>query len=288
MTGFGKAEVTTKIGTFAVEVSSVNNRFLDIQVRQPRPFSALEHRIRELVTAHVSRGKVHVFVNYEEPPQSLTRYTINEEAAKAYHRQLKDLSHKLKLPGEVELSHLLQLPEVSEVPFEAPEEEDVWAALGKAVEKATKAMVRMRRREGDALAKDMRARLDNLAGLSKQVVEESVKMVTRYRQKLSDRLEELLNGRSIDKVRLEEEVALMAERTDITEDCTRLSSHIDQYRRTLRKNEPVGKKLNFILQELNREANTIASKATEIDISRAAIAIKEEVEKLREQIQNVE
>ena len=288
MTGFGKAEISTKLGTFAVEVSSVNNRFLEVQIRQPRPFTPLENNLRELVAKYVNRGKIQVFVAFEESSVSASKYAINMEALAAYHRQLTKLKRDLKLAGEVELRELLVLPEVAEPRPLTLDQELIWAGLQKAADKALRDMVRMRLREGAALAKEFAARLEVLTRLTRQLIEDSSGAVRKYREKLTVRLDELLGGRVVDQVRIEEEIALMAERTDITEECTRLLSHIDQCRKKLREKGAVGKTLNFILQELNREANTVASKSTEIEISRASIAIKDEVEKMREQIQNIE
>jgi len=288
MTGFGKAELRTKLGTFVVEMSSVNNRFLETQIRQPRQFSSLEPRIRKVIAGQLTRGKLHFYMSFEEPAGAPRKYPINIEAARTYHRRLKALQKELKLSGSITLQDLLVLPEVASPPTENIDDEQVWPCVEKVVGKALRELVGMRRREGAATAKDMRIRLTTLTKLTRQVVRDSAGVVDRYREKLNKRISDMLDGPAPDQLRLGEEVALIADKADISEECTRLFSHLDQCRRTIGRKGPVGKKLNFILQELNREANTIASKCTEIDISRAAIAIKEEVEKLREQIQNIE
>lgn len=288
MTGFGKAEVSTKAGVFSVEMSSVNNRFLEIQIRQPKQFAALETNLRELIGSKLSRGKVSVYVNFAEPEGSVRRYPINEEAARTYHRQLTGLKKKLKLAGEITVADLLVFPDVVSAPNGEYDESALWKGLKKAAMKALEDMSAMRRREGEAIKKDLLTRLKTLEELNKRIAKNAGGVVERYRQKLNRRLDELLAGRSIDPVRLEEEVAMAAEKADISEECTRLESHIQQSRKVARSSQPVGKQLNFLLQEFNREANTIASKCTELDISRDALSIKEEVEKLREQIQNIE
>ncbi len=288
MTGFGKAEIKTKVGTFTVEMSSVNNRFLEIHVRQPRQFASLETKTRSLLSSTLVRGKVNVFLNFSEPDGAARKYPINVDAARAYHKRLKALKKDLKLSGDISLQDLLVLPEVASTPSEHIDDSLYWPHIEKTVKKALDEMVRMRRREGAAIEKDMKTRLKTLGDLTKKVVTGADGVVDRYREKLNKRIADLLDGPIPDKLRLEEEIAIVADRADITEECTRLYSHLDQCRQTLGSDGPVGKKLNFILQELNREANTIASKCTEIEISRTAIAIKEEIEKLREQIQNIE
>ncbi len=288
MTGFGKAEVSTKAGVFSVEMSSVNNRFLEIQIRQPKQLAPFETNLRELIGAKLSRGKVSVYVNFSEPEGSARRYPINEEAALTYHRQLLGLKKRLKLAGEVTVADLLVFPDVISAPDGKYDDKALWMGLKKAAGGALRDMSAMRRREGEAIKKDLLARLGALDKLNKRITKNSSGVVDRYRQKLHRRLDELLAGRSVDPVRLEEEVVLAAEKADISEECTRLASHIQQSLKVARSAGPVGKQLNFLLQELNREANTIASKCTELEISRDALSIKEEVEKLREQIQNIE
>jgi uncharacterized protein (TIGR00255 family) len=288
MTGFGKAEVSTKTGIFSVEMSSVNNRFLEIQIRQPKQFAPVETTLRELIGSKLSRGKVSVYVNFFEPEGSVRRYPLNTEAARTYHRQLTKLQKELKLAGEVTVSDIIAFPEVMSPPNGEYSEKALWAGLKKSATQALKELSAMRRREGEAIKKDLLARLNELERLNKRISKSAGGVVDRYRQKLHRRMDDLLAGRSVDPVRLEEEVALAAEKADISEECTRLSSHIQQSRKVARSAGPVGKQLNFLLQEFNREANTIASKCTELEISRDALKIKEEVEKLREQIQNIE
>jgi len=288
MTGFGKAQVATKAGKFMVEAASVNNRYLEIQIRQPRHFAALETKLRELVGSLVQRGKVSLYVGYEAPTASGQRYPLDEDAAVHYYKRLKALGKRLGSKDEVKLESLLLLPDVIAPSVEPIDEDAVWPGLERAAKRALNAMVRMRAREGKAIGQDMTNRLKTLRQLTRTVMTGSDQAVLEYRKKLSERVSQLLNGRLPDQVRLEEEIALVAERTDITEECTRLLSHLDQCGKAVRSKGTVGKRINFLLQELNREANTIASKCSEIDISRAAISMKEEVEKLREQVQNVE
>jgi len=288
MTGFGKAEYSSKVGVFTVEMSSVNNRFLEISIRLPRQFSSMELSLRDLIKTKLNRGKIHVFVNFDEPDGSPSRYPINIEAAETYYHQLQKLRKKLKLTGEVSVKDLLVLPEIATASAISEPDEVIWKALSKVADKALNGLVRMRTNEGKAMAADLTARIHNIERLNAEVQKSSRAAVEAYREKLTKKVEDLLGSAVADQVRLETEVALMAERTDISEECTRLESHAAQFKRNLKKTGPIGKKLNFILQEMNREANTIAAKCSDIEISRLAISIKEDIEKLREQVQNVE
>ena len=288
MTGFGRAELTTRAGKFKVEISSVNNRFLEMSVRMPRQFSVFEHNLRELVSSKLNRGKVYLFVGFEQPETSPDKYPINKRAARAYYEQLKALKRKLKLSGEIQLRDLLLLPEIGTPEREDFDEDIIWSGMQRAVRKAVTELSRMRHREGAAMARDMAQRLKVLVGLTRQIITLSADSAISHRDKLTARINALLDRPGPDNGRLEEEIAIIAEKTDISEECTRLLSHFDQAGRNLKAKKPSGKKLTFILQEMNREANTIASKAADIEITRASISVKEEIEKLRELVQNVE
>ena len=288
MTGFGKAEVHTRVGDFTVEISSVNSRFLEISARLPRQFSLLEYRLRELAGNYLSRGKVTVFVGYREPRETPGKYRVNEYAIKTYYKQLAAMKKNLKLAGEISVGDLLILPDIAFTEDVTADSEAIWAGIRKAAVRGLEDMIRMRRREGTAMARDMKRRLPVMARHVRRISADSPKVVERYRQKLSARIAELTDSADYDPGRLEQEIAIVAEKSDVSEECTRLLSHIDQYRRGLAVKEPVGKRLNFLLQEMNREVNTIASKCQEMGVLRAAIALKEEVEKLRELVQNVE
>ena len=288
MTGFGRGSLTDKLGMFTVEISSVNNRFLEMSVRLPRQFSTLEPRVRELLSSKLVRGKVFLYVGFDVPDDAPGKYTINMTAAKAYYRHLTALKDELGLSGVVEVRDLLNLPDIGTPSHDVFDEDLTWASLQRPIAKALNELVKMRRREGAAMAKEMGLRLTDLKGHTRQVSVYAADALDARRQKLAERVEELLGRPLADNTRLEEEIALLADKSDISEECTRLLSHIDQCRSNLKNREPVGKKLNFILQEMNREANTIASKCWDIQVTRSAIMIKEEVEKLRELVQNVE
>ncbi len=288
MTGFGKAEVTAKTVRCLAEVTSFNNRFLELSIKLPRQLSSLEAQLRELVGDRVSRGKVSVYIGYEEIGSNAAKYRINIDAFKAYFSQLAVIQKKLKIPGQVHISDLLAFPETSGLSQESIDEKKIWPIVEKAADKALSQMSLMRSKEGAALANDMAKRVGLIENLLGQIQTESSTVVEKMREKLAKRIEEILQSTSVDQTRLEQEVAFYADKSDITEECTRFASHNEQFKNAFKLKEPVGKKLNFLLQEMNREANTIASKSTELSIAKAALNLKEEIEKLREQVQNVE
>jgi uncharacterized protein (TIGR00255 family) len=288
MTGFGRAEIDSKFGRFTIELSSINSRFLEVVVRLPRSFASLEPQARELLNAEVTRGKVSLFVNLAENGTSSGRALINKELAREYCQELNQLKRELKLQGELTVSDILMLPDITRQSAAEPDQEEAWPVVKGGILKALKALQAMRAKEGKAMAADMKARLKVMATLTAEVEKQTSGAVEKYAKKLNARIGELLGGQIVDKSRLEEEVALFADRTDIAEECLRFKSHLSQFQETLRQTDAVGRRLNFILQEMNREVNTIGSKASDFDISANVISLKEEIEKIREQAQNVE
>ncbi len=288
MTGFGKAELKTKSGRFTVEISSVNNRFLEISQRLPRQFFTLEPKIRDLISSRLSRGKVSVYVGFDGNDGSAEQFYINSSAIKSYYRQLRAMKKELKVEGEITIRDLLLLPEVARPDETGLDEAVIWRDLKRVMAKALGDLIAMRGKEGKAMALDMKKRLSMLTRQTKQVSKAAPRAVDFYREKITRRLDELLDAPVPDNLRIEEQIALMAEKTDISEECTRFLSHIEQFTGTLKSSQPVGKRLNFILQEMNREANTISSKSTDTDISSLVISMKEQIEKVRELVQNVE
>ncbi|MCH9024170.1 MAG: YicC family protein [candidate division Zixibacteria bacterium] len=288
MTGFGKAEIKTKSVQCSAEITSFNNRFLELSIRLPRQISALEAPLRELISKKVSRGKVTVFVNYEKTGPNSTKYSINAEALEAYSSQLKKIKKKLGLKGEIEIGDLLSFPSICEPPSNSTDVKEIWPQVKKAVEQALGQLSKMRSIEGSALAKDMASRVGRTLNMLKAIKSASSNSAKNYRKKLSKRIEEVLANGKLDRTRLEQEVAILAEKADISEECTRFESHARQFGKTLKAKGEIGKKLNFILQEMNREVNTMSSKCSEYAVAKVALEMKEEVEKLREQVQNVE
>ena len=288
MTGFGRAEIDSTIGRLGIEVSCVNSRFLELSVRLPRPLSALEPQVREYVSSLIQRGKLTLFVNLSESDDNYSGALINTAALKAYHAQLTRVKKELKIGGEILIGDLLQLPEVARSERPEPDLKVAWPVVQKAIDKSLKGMLSMRAKEGKAMAADMKKRLARMlktVGEIRKATKDSVKL---YRDKLAARIAELTTSNNFDTSRLETEVAYFAERTDITEECIRLESHIVQFQDTLASSDAVGRRLNFILQEMNREVNTIGSKGSDFSITTLVISLKEEIEKIREQAQNVE
>lgn len=288
MTGFGRAEIKSKQGQTIIEISSVNNRFLEMSVRLPRPYLSMEPSVRKLVSEKLGRGKIYLTVTLQESPDNLDRYTINEVAARAYIKQLKGLADKHKVPFDIDLSHLLALPNVIESNGDELDLETIWPALSKGIERATAQLVKMRAAEGKAMAADMKVRLSRILDITAEIEQKTANATKLYAERLNERIGELLQAPLSDSSRLEEEIALFADRTDISEEIVRLQSHTRQFRDTLKASDAVGRRLNFILQEMNREVNTIGSKSADFGIASDVISLKEEVEKLREMVQNVE
>lgn len=288
MTGFGRSEMATRFGALTVEVSSVNNRFLEVSMRLPRYLASLEPRVRELVGSVLDRGQISVFASLDDTATLPANSVIDGKLAAAYARQLRELQRSLKLSGDVTISDLTALPDVARVDRETVDLDAIWKVLKQGIDKALVQLLEHRQKEGRSMAADMKKRLSKLSKVIVDIEKQSQAAVVAYRKRLTDRVNELLGESDRENLRLEEEIVLMAERTDITEECTRFKSHIELYQSTMNQKEPSGKRLNFILQEMNREANTIGSKCSEFAISSLAISLKEEVEKLRELVQNVE
>jgi len=288
MTGFGKADYKSKELNVSVEVTSVNNRFLEYSIRIPKQLFFLEPRIKELIAARLNRGKINLTLNYEDNGIGIDRLVINKTLADELIRELKALKKKYKMGGEVELEEILAFPEIFRIEKSSTLEKKIWPTIDKAVNEALDGLVRMREKEGENLKKDIMKRVAQLAGDLEKIEKGAPEHLAIYRDKLTRRIAEVLDGRTLDGARLEEEVAYFAERADITEECVRFRSHLHQLQEDLKEKGPVGKRLNFILQELNREANTIGSKASGTTIPALALQLKEEIEKIREQIQNIE
>jgi uncharacterized protein (TIGR00255 family) len=289
MTGYGRKEVTGGGIHVALEVRSVNNRYLDIQVKTPRSLAVLEPRVKKAVQDRFSRGRFDVLVTRTSEQERTGRLTLNEALAAQYIGILRDLKARFGLGGEVDLSLVAQFQDLLTVDEQREDVEAVWQELSAGLEQALDELDRMRIDEGRALVEDMIRRLDILASLMREIQVLSPLSVESARKKMNETLNRLLNEQP-DPVRLAQEIAILAERTDVTEELTRLSSHVSQFRAMLAGagGEPVGRKLDFLLQEMGREANTIASKAMDARISYHVVNAKAELEKIREQAQNIE
>lgn len=288
MTGYGKGESVTAQGSFSVEIRSVNHRYGEVAVRMPRAFLSQENEIKRLVSAALKRGKIDVTVQWEEASGGDTIPQVNRDLARGYCETFRQLSGELGLPVEVPLALILAQKGVLCDSGTTVDEVELLPQLTGAVRSALTAIDSMRTREGEALAADLLARRRQLAEWIEQIRVRTPLMVVEYQQKLSARLEQLLGDVELDPARLAQEVALLADRCDITEELVRLSSHFAQFDEAMRLKEPVGRKLDFLMQEMNREVNTIGSKANDAVIAGLVIQVKAEMEKMREQVQNVE
>ena len=288
MTGYGKGEAVSPRGTFFVEIRSVNHRYGEVSVRMPRQFLALENEIKRQISALLKRGKIDVTVQWEESSGVEAVPQLNSELAKGYFDVFSHLSRDLGLSAEVPLSLVLAQKGVMRDVSTTIEDSEFQPQLTQAVSFAIAAIDGMRTQEGEALASDLLARRAQIADWVSQISARTPLMVAEYQQKLTVRLEQLLGATELDPTRLAQEVALLADRCDITEELVRLASHFAQFDAALRLPEPVGRKLDFLMQEMNREVNTIGSKANDATIAGLVIQIKAEMEKMREQVQNVE
>jgi uncharacterized protein (TIGR00255 family) len=288
MTGYGSGTVEENGRIFSIEMKSVNNRYLDINIRLPRQINALEDKVRKHISSKVSRGKIDVFINQEKFNEDDFKINVDEKIAKAYYDAYSVLIEKFDLKGDVSLPLLANSNDVISVQKKDDDLEAVWKLLLRALEEAIDMFINMRINEGIKLGKDIMQRCDLIAGLLAKVEIRAPEVVKDFREKISTRVADFLKDVGVDEARLLNEVAFYADKTSITEEIVRLRSHIDQFKETFSSNEPVGRKLDFLVQEMNRETNTIGSKANDLYITGIVIDIKSEIEKIREQIQNIE
>ena len=290
MTGFGAATVRFSArsrGTVSVEVKGVNQRFLDLKLSLPREYAAWEAELRKIVQEHVARGRVEVYVNRSIGNGAQPRVEINEGLARAYVEQWRKLGKKLRLTGDVELSMLVDLPELYRPREAAARPDDERPALWKALIGSLRELDRSRVREGKHLERDMRKRLDALERLAATMAQRAQASRDETRRRIEERMRELLEGR-VEESRILQEAALQAERSDVSEEIVRLRSHLAGLRGLVGGTDAVGKRIEFLLQEVLREVNTVGSKSNDVGLTQAVVAAKSEVEKIREQVQNVE
>ncbi len=290
MTGYGRSEVRTGWGLLSVEIRSVNNRYMDIQVRTPKGLAALEPRLRKAVQERFSRGRFELFITRNGSEDKASRLILDEDMASQYIGILRELKTRFSLSGDVDLPLVAGIPNLITIAETKEDLESLWPSLSEGLSAAVNDLNRMREQEGEALSADVRARLDTIDGLIRSIQERAPVTVTNAKKRLEDALRRLMSEKP-DPLRLEQEIAIIAERTDVTEELTRLDSHMNQFRGMLSgsgNSDAVGRKLDFMLQEMGREANTIASKSLDAEISLHVVNIKAELEKIREQVQNIE
>jgi uncharacterized protein (TIGR00255 family) len=288
MTGFGLAEAHTPSGSYRVEIRGVNNRFLDLQLRVPRIFSNLEQKIKKEISDSVSRGSVSVFISSDRENEPL-RLTWDKNAVENYLRIFKEIKKTFSLAGDISLSDLLRVSDLIKMTPVQYDEKTLLKHINGPLKKALDSYRISREAEGAQTVKDLKKNIAEILKLLDQVEKRAPLRLREYSKELTGRINKLCTdvGKP-DEVRLATEVALMADRLDVAEECARLRAHVIAFSKDFSSDEPVGKRMNFIMQEMNREANTIGSKANDTGISHLAISLKEIIEKLREQIQNIE
>lgn len=288
MTGYGRGENEAHDRKFTVEIKSVNHRYNDITIKLPRSMNYLEDKIRKILMQYIFRGKTDVYITFESFSKEDISVTVNENLAAAYVERLQELEDKYQLSSNDSLGLVARFPDVIVQEHIEEDAEQLWNTLLPALEGAANKFVAMREAEGAALMKDIQLKAEQMKTLVDEVQERSPVVAEEYREKLKNRLNELLDTIEIDEQRLAAEAAILADRSCIDEEITRLYSHIEQLQEILSFGGQVGRKLDFLVQEFNREANTIASKANDIQITKATIELKSEIEKIREQVQNIE
>jgi uncharacterized protein (TIGR00255 family) len=288
MTGFGRGEGHTTLGKMVVESRSVNHRYSDINIKLPKRLSLFENRMKEVVRAQVSRGRIDVTLRLDSLGEEKVQLTVDLELAEQYYRVLQDLKERLQLKDEVTLSLLAGGKDLITAKEELGDIEPYWQEILPVLRQSLKNMDDMKRIEGESLFKDLQQRLEHVTEQLQMIKQQFPSRLKAFFTRLQDRLRSLLEGMEADPLRFQQEVAFLAERSDITEEIVRAESHLVQFRGLLEGNEPVGRKMDFLLQEIHREVNTVSAKANDAEISQRVVEIKSELEKIREQVQNVE
>lgn len=288
MTGFGRCEVQEAERKITVEMKSVNHRYLDVNIKMPKKLYFFEAAIRSELKNYIQRGKVDLFITYEDFTETNVCVKYNKELAAEYMTYLNQMAEDFSLDNDVRVSTLSRYPEILTMEEQTIDEEKLWQLLDKAIKGASEGFVETRIKEGEHLRDDLLLKLDGMLAHVDFITERSPQIIAEYKQKLEDKVKELLEDTKVDENRLLMEVTIFADRVCVDEELVRLRSHIETTRETLLQGGSIGRKLDFIAQEMNREANTILSKSNDLEISNRAIELKTEIEKVREQIQNIE
>ena len=288
MTGFGRCEVSENNRKFTVEMKSVNHRYLDVNIKMPKKLNFFEAAIRSLLKDYIQRGKVDIFISYEDLTENNVCVKYNQDIAGEYLNYLKLMAEQFELDNDIRVSNLSRYPEVFTMEEQAIDEEGIWKTLEKALTGACEGFVESRIREGEHLKNDLVQKLDMMLSHVDFIHERSPQIISEYKQRLQDKVKDLLADTKVDENRLLMEVTIFADKVCVDEEIVRLRSHVETTKSTLLTGGSMGRKLDFIAQEMNREANTILSKASDLEISNRAIELKTEIEKVREQIQNIE
>lgn len=288
MTGYGRYETIVGGKKILAEIRSVNHRFSDYNIKVPRHLGFLEDKIRKYASEYISRGKVDIYINVESYEESDKDILLNEELAKNYIDVLHELCEKFNLRDDISVSSVARYTDIFKTERREDDEEEIWNLVKDVFGEALSSFTAMRSREGERIEKDLRDRIDYMRELALKIDEYSPKTVEEYKEKLYNRIKELIADRDIDETRVLTEVAIFADKVAVNEETVRLGSHFEEFYEILDSGEPAGRRLDFLIQEINREVNTIGSKAQDIEIAKIVVTLKNEIEKLREQIQNIE
>ena len=287
MTGYGKSNMSKNLREYQVEIKSVNHRYLDVSIKMPRSLSYLEEEIKKAVSAKLTRGKVDVFITFNNNSLEGRDIKINTEIARMYIKELRDLAESEGIVADIPVTEISKLPDVLTIQNNQ-DDETIKNELLEVTNKAIENLVGMRKIEGEKIAQDLFTRIQDIDGKVKKISSLSTGLIEDYVVKLNTRIKELLQDQEIDEARLAQEVVIYADKCSIEEEVTRLNSHVYQFRELLNSNEAVGKKLDFMIQEMDRETNTIGSKANNLEITNEVINMKTQLENIREQVQNIE
>jgi len=288
MTGFGRGEGETTLGKVFVESRSVNHRYCDINIKLPRRLAPFENRIKEMVRSEVSRGRIDVSLKLDAAGEGKVQLNADLHLADQYYKVLQTLKEKLRLQGDITLELLAGGKDIITAKEELEDVEPYWQEIATILKQSLREMDEMKRLEGESLAKDLQQRLEQIGQQLKGIKDQAPLRLNTYWNRLRERLQSFLEGNELDSTRFQQEVAFLAERIDITEEIVRAESHLNQLATLLLGRDPVGRKMDFLLQEIHREVNTISAKANDAEISQRVVEIKSELEKIREQVQNIE
>ncbi len=288
MTGFGRGESQNENYEFVVEVRSINHKYLDMNIKMPKTLSFLEEKIRLLVKESLTRGRIDISVKLQTMGKNPVDLVFDEDLATKYFNILSEIRQKFSAKDDISVTEIAKYPCVINVEEKEQDEEEIWKTLVQAVEKAILGLIQMRCKEGKKLTDDVISRAEELDSLINEVEKHSLNLIDDYKERLNQRISELTLDVEVDQSRLAQEVAIYADKVGIDEEIVRFKSHIKQLKDTAIKNEPVGRKMDFIVQEMNREVNTIGSKSTKLEITNLVVELKTVIEKIREQIQNIE
>ncbi len=288
MTGYGRCSETNENMEITAEIKAVNHRYFDFSARVPRQFGFLDEKIKQYVHSRVNRGKVEVYITVKLLENEAIAVEVNQPLAKAYVDALAQIQKEYNFENNTQPIDIARFPEVLNVKKEEQDEDEIFAAVKSVLEKAVDAFVEMRMSEGEKLKNDVLSRCETILGYVDFIEEKSPESVKNYRNRLEQKMKELLGDKQVDEQRLLTETAVFADKIAVDEETVRLKSHISQLNDMMNSGEAIGRKLDFLIQEMNREANTIGSKCSEIEITKTVVEIKSEIEKIREQIQNIE